>query len=56
MHLGLLLYLFMGGGSTALFFWLHWLSCPYDMNPLCFFLCASPMVFCAPLALFDDFD
>lgn len=56
MPLGLLLYLLMGGGCTALFFWFHVLICPYDMNPLCFFLCASPMVLYAPLALFEDFD
>lgn len=56
MQLGLWLYLLMGGGSTALFFWLHGLFCPYAMNPLCFFLCASPMVFCAPLVFFDNFN
>ena len=54
--LGLWLYLLLGGGATALFFCTHNLSCPYDMNPLCFFLCASPMVLCAPLAFFEDFD
>lgn len=53
---GLLLYLLVGGASTALIFGTHSLSCPYDMNPLCFFLCASPMVLCAPLTFFEDFD
>ena len=53
---GLLLYLLVGGTSSALILGTHSLSCPYDMNPLCFFLCAAPMVFCVPLPLFDAFD
>ena len=53
---GLLLYLVVGGITTALIFFSHSLSCPYDMNPICFFICSSPMVFYAPLVFFEDFD
>lgn len=50
---GFISYLLVGGTTTALFFLLHASSCAYDMNPLCFFLCASPMVYCTPLILCD---
>ena len=47
-------YLLAGGGYTFLFFLFHSMGCPYDMNPLCFFECVSPLVLLAPLAFMDD--